>query len=218
MTKEQNNLPTVPLAYAAAALADLCLAIDEGGDINEAVERSFKDAKLDLADAVAERITFLEHCEGAAERARKTAALWTKRARQLEEVHERVEQKTVDVMLRQPDLPYSSPVGRFAIQNAGGKAALEMIMKGGKLTISEILPNDLVESFKIAPQFTKLVLVYSGCTTKEEDICQACGNFTGKPELETLALNTDEIRKYLEEGNSLSWARLSRKQVLKVRE
>lgn len=157
--------PKVPMAVAAATLAELCDRIDAGESIGEAVVALFDEKRLELCEAVDRRIAFDQWIKGAIEAARAARDEWGKRVEQLREAHERFKANTKAIVEAAPDLPYRGALGSIAVQ----KSPPAVDVAWG----SRELDDETIAFFGVDPRFVKTKVTHTLDVTAVKDALKA---------------------------------------------
>ena len=145
----------VPMAWAAAALAEMCDRLEDGEEPTAAFTFVFNETRLDLAEAVDRRIAFIKLVEGSITAAEQARDEWALQKTRLESLLAAMKERTKEIVETFPDLPYKGTLGRFAVQKNGGAQALDLSF-GGK----EITP-ELIDMFQIPERFVKTKVSYA---------------------------------------------------------
>lgn len=178
-TDLQPQQRKVPFAYAAGELAAICDMLDAGQELDAILVEKFKSARLDLADSVDRRVTFLGFCEAAIDHAKKARDSWTQQARRLEGVFSRVKELTVEVITANPDLPYKGDIGNLRVQKSPPSIDIHVPTK--EISARYVVDDELITKNEIPANFVK--------------------------ELTFKQLNIEEIRKHLGDDKEVPFAK-----------
>lgn len=179
----------VQLKWATNALAELCGAIDDGADLDQTIISTFSDLKSDLTNRVGDVVSFIEFCNGAIERSKQARDVWAERARKLEHVLEKTKALVLETMHGNPELPYTSPIGRLALQKNPPRVDTDLELRIA--TVRNVVTADDIEKHKIESRFVKSTIVQH--------------------------LAAEDVKTALEQGETLPWARQVQGQHLRIR-
>ena len=178
----------VPLALAVQNLATLMLAIDEG-NLDEAMVKLFTDQRLDLASAVDRRICFFDLCQKHIDSLKEIAKQYELTAKRLELGLEKIKDDTLEIMKTNPDVPYKGELGRLQVQD-NASAAVEVFLDTTKKSFINIVDPADIEKAQIPDKFLATHKYYT--------------------------LVIAEVKKALESGEEIPWAKLRKGQHLRI--
>lgn len=137
-----DNLPQkVPLSEALITLTSLMDLIDDQGDIDEILQKSFDVVRGDLTHAVTRRVCLIQSIPALITRAKEMRDEWSKKAKSLEGLERRVKEHTMLLMNQNPELTFKSDAGEFKIQK-NPSPSLETLFNTRTVTITNVLSND----------------------------------------------------------------------------
>lgn len=186
MVKAVAVRPKIPMDEAAALLAQMCDAIDAAEptvDLDSAagaaVVEAFNDAKLNLAEAVDRRIAWIAFVEGQIIAARAARDAWDAQKKRLEALLSAMRQRTAATISE-----HTAADAKITFRGRLGE--LSVRTNGGVLPMEVTLPPELtaetLEQFGIDERFYKMRVTYE--------------------------LDSAAVRKALEGGETLPWAKL----------
>lgn len=179
----------LPMAIAAQNLERICEAIDEG-ELNEALQSLFTDTRLDLVDAIDRRIYFLELAKDRVKTLKRLRDEFSEAAKRVEYAVERVKEGTKQIMETYPDLPYKGDLGRLRIQkNSAAKISLPEI-KTTEASVRNVIDVYDIRKHEIGEEYYEVHSYYT--------------------------LLIDEIKKAIEAGEEIPWAKLDRGSHLRI--
>lgn len=122
------------MQYAADVLAQLCDEVDSADMIDSFLLEAFKDAEIDLQDAVDRRIAFDRWVKIQVEATKEGLRYYAERRQLLEAVHERFKAKTKEILEARPDLPYSGRLGKITLAGNGGQQTIDYAFGDKKIS------------------------------------------------------------------------------------
>jgi hypothetical protein len=178
----------VPMTEALIALTRLMDTIDEGGEIDEAIQKDFNVVAGNFTSSVARRVCVLQSIPGLIKRSKEMRDEWAKKAKSLAAIEKKLEENTMQLMVAFPEMVFKCDAGEFRIQKNPGPS-LETALNLGSTTIQHVLSNEDVE--KIPKEFVDVKSYYTLVTTK--------------------------LKEELLKGKEFSWASLNFGQNLRIR-
>ena len=176
----------VPMHEAVAMLAEACRQVDEGADPTGVVAEMFREARLDIADAIDRRKAFKAVCEAQADAAKKAADELRAYAARLGTMVEALKANTQAIMEAEPSLPYRDSVGRkLSLVQSPARLVLDVDLRERK-TVSNIIDTATIDLIGISPEYVGVA--------------------------QFLVLDVEKIKADLAVGTEISWARLERGQ------
>jgi hypothetical protein len=181
--------PKIPMDQAAAILSEMCDVVEDAeqnpdfdlkGAAAAAVRQAFRDAEVDLADAVDRRIAWLAYVDGQIIAARAARDGWDAHKQRLESLLEAMKDATAAVVrehkTEEKALAFRGRLGQLAVQTNGGVLPLELTLPMGDLLA------ETIEEYAIDERFYRMSVTYT--------------------------LDKEAIRAALEAGEKLPWAKL----------
>ena len=101
----------LPMALAQGIFAALCHRVDDGATIDEAIQAEFTEARLDLVEAIDRRKAVAIKLKNEAAAAADMARAYSAFAKRLNEKLDSLKRHTLELILREPDLPYRTSSG-----------------------------------------------------------------------------------------------------------
>lgn len=157
MVQIKQKTDLIPLAKAAEDLAQLYIALEAGGEVNEELKKLFDDAIIEkgrvVSAAVDRRIYFLERAKFDVAHAEEQASKWKIRKEIIENAIENLKEDTKELVKNFSELKFEGDAGAFVMQKNGGERALTLSFKTDKKTLSSLIPIDIVKEFEIPPKY-----------------------------------------------------------------
>lgn len=177
------------MAVAASNLEQICNAIDNG-EIDNALSTIFNEARLDLSASVARRICFIDLAEERISTLKRLKKEFGAAQTRLEYALERVEKGTIDIMESHKELPYKSELGRLSVRKNSSSSTSITEIEIKKVSIENVVDAGDIHKHAIDERFYEVRSYYS--------------------------LLIHEIKKAIENGESIPWATLERGSHLRI--
>lgn len=177
----------LPLGRSASNLAVILDAIDSG-DINEALDKLYNDARLDIAGSVSQRICDIDHYKGELEQLEKTRDLYSAAISQMKNVISSLEKRTMQAMELIPGHPFKSETGSLQIKL--NPAALSVLIPTKDVSVSNTILDADIHKWKIDQRYLVQRNFY--------------------------CLSNETIKDDLKGGKELAWATLKQGRKLKI--
>lgn len=142
----------IPMGWAAAALAEMCDAIDAGAEPSDVLVQVFHDRKLELRDAVDRRIAFFQVVKGQIDAAKAARNAYAEQAKRLEALLEAMKARTKEIIEEHPDLPYEGDLGKLCVQKS--PPAVKVMFE------DRTLDKETIDLFGISERFIRTKVTY----------------------------------------------------------
>jgi len=174
----------VPLQWAAAALVAICQQIEDGINIEDALLAQFNETKLDIAEAIDRRKGLKNYLEMMISHCKAGKSDINDQQKRFETVLERLKEKTKQILIENPEIPYVDSFGKKLSVVNNGTPRLDLKLP---ITISKSV-NNIVDqqeciTFGIDQKYLRTVSY--------------------------ITLDTETLRNDLKSGTILPWADLT---------
>lgn len=170
----------VPLAWASQTLHTLMDAIDNASEIDGALTQAFADASTDVALAIDRRQAVIAMTRSYCELARSHKKDLDAQIKVLERIEEKITQSTKEAIEAAPGVVFKNSVGKKVSIARSSTPALTTTLNLGKTSVSNTLSTE--DLMRVDKRFWSVVSFHQ--------------------------LNTSELKRALESGETVSWASL----------
>lgn len=178
----------LPMQLAAANLERIANALTDA-ELNDALAETFAESRLDLAASIDRRIMFMDLAQDRIQTLKRLKMEFSEAAKRMETALERVKDNTLATMEMYPDLPYRGELGKLKAQNnSSPRTVVELFTQNYQ--VSNVVDANDIHKHKIDERFFETKSYY--------------------------CLVIDEIKKALESGEKIEWARLERGKHVRV--
>lgn len=150
--------PVSQLAVEAAALAQVCDAIDGGLPITDAVKEYFTDTRLAVQDGVDEVLAFRAAVAAKAEHVREIKRQASERIRLLELLIAKTDERVLEVLEAFPDQPFKGT--QQSIKPAKNPPSVDCAFELKEKAFRNVVPFEAVDLFAIPVEYLKAETVY----------------------------------------------------------
>lgn len=172
---------------ATRHLIELMERIDNADDLTTELINEFSSAKIDVSEAIDRRRYVMNECETRIDAAKKMVVEIKDHIKRLEKVQDKIKYSTMCAMQLNPDMTYQDSLGR-KIQIKSSQPKLEIDLDTKTTSVSNCLNTSLMA---------------------RDDIVEYVEPRT------YYVLNTEKVKKDLQEGKQISWAKLTQSEYLK---
>lgn len=172
----------IPLRWAAQLVSNLCDQIDESPTLQAPLLAAFRDASIDLTEAIERRKATMWALDGALKAARGARAEIDAYVQKLKRLEAALKAEALAAMTENPNLPWKDSMGRkLTLAKSQPSLRLPFDLKEER-TFTNLIHEETVRMFEIPSRFLKLFTIS--------------------------ALDTAAVKKALLAGETLSWAEL----------
>lgn len=104
---------------SARDLERVCDSVATSEELTVQLQEMFAQSKLQLQEAVDQRIKHIKYTESQIEMAEMMVKSWQHRLKRLRDIENFLETNTIQFMQAYPDLPYKGMMGTLRVQNNG---------------------------------------------------------------------------------------------------
>lgn len=170
---------TQHLADSSKFLSELWQTVLDMGNLDEFLTSELSRASLNVSGNVDRCLSRIDAIEADLDRLKKNKDLYQAAYKRLDDALFMMRSKIKDIVA-QSGMPFEGDLGTMSVQRSG--ASLDLIPETRKYTYSNCLNTEDIEYYSIPQKYLNHITV--------------------------MTLNTDAVKKDLEKGEVLSWAKL----------
>lgn len=198
MSEKNPELPKLSLDTALERVATILRIAEEGGNLDEAIDSSLDIARDLVADSVDRHIglfnvltgggTTVRNHEGLIGMAKLNAKAWAEKANELENILERVKEKTKETMTAMDLKSIAGALGELRLSDSN--PSIDYTISLRSKSVANVIDLQTFSHSDISTRFLKRVEFY--------------------------AVDTEAVKKALSEGEEIPWAKLKQGKSLGV--
>jgi hypothetical protein len=180
--KKESLKVRYPLALAAMDVVAIMKMIeDQDVSVDESLDRVLTFSKELLADSVDRRLLLHANLKKAKEQAKEMKDLWNERQKKIENIIDRLEEKTKEIVEANLEVDFYGSHGKITSHKS--PPALKVAMDLKSKSFSNIVSKEDVLKFEVEHEFLTHTTFYQ--------------------------VNNELVKEYLKSGKSLKWAVLT---------